>query len=140
MSENLIMNVPQDFNLDSFVAQLASDYQSEGYNVNVVNLYGTKKIQIKKDCSGFKNFMGLSQEISANCSVSNGALTITYSDASWTFKIIALVIGLFLGLCAIGIPFLICSIMGIVKQISLPKKISEKSTVIIGNLSKYPTY
>lgn len=132
MAENLTLNVPQGFDTDAFLEQLASGYRAEGFTVNVVNLYGAKKIQLKKDCDGIKNFVGLGQGIDVNCSLNNGVLNLSYSNANWTFKIVSLVIGLFLGLCLIGIPFLICSVVGIMKQINLPKKITERATMMVG--------
>lgn len=135
MTDNLVMNVHQEFNTDMFIKQLAASFRAERFNVNVVNLYSTKKMQIKKNCSGIKNFFGLGQGININCSVNNGVLNLGFSDGNWLFKFVSLGIGILFGICLIGIPFLICSIVGIVKQSSLPNKISDHATMIVSQMT-----
>lgn len=130
MADNLMMNVSENFDFDSFVKQLVANFQAEGYNVNCLDLTGMKKITIKKDCSGFKNFLGLGQGITVTTGVNGNILNLAYSDGNWGFKIFQIIMGLFFIFAFIGVAILACAIFGVVKQVKLPNKISETGRMI----------
>lgn len=132
MEESLTLKVSPHFDMDTFAERLASACRAEGYTAEVVNLYGTKKLRIYKDCAGIKNLLGLGQDIRISCTVCQGILQLNLSDGNWTSKISALVIGLFFAFCLIGMPFLICSVIGIVRQCSLSGKIFGFVSGVIG--------
>lgn len=161
MANNLIMNVSENFNLDSFVKQLVANFQAEGYSVNCSELSGMKKILIGKDNSGIKNFLGLGQGITVTCGVNNNMLNLTYSDGNWGFKVFQFIMGSifllyfngnwgfkfyqlltgrFTLLYFIGLPFLICAIIGTVKQATLPNKISEAGKMIAQQIEESNRY
>ncbi|MGN0635629.1 MAG: hypothetical protein ACI4I5_05345 [Acutalibacteraceae bacterium] len=132
MEESLTLKVSPHFDMDAFAEKLASACRAEGYTADVVNLYGAKKLRIYKDCAGIKNLLGLGQDIRVSCSLHQGVLQLDYTDGNWTCKIFTLVIGIFFAFCLIGIPFLICSVIGIIRQSSLPGKISGFVSGMIG--------
>lgn len=136
MANNFIMNVSENFDLDSFVKQLVANFQAEGYSINCLDLSGMKKIMIGKDNSGFKNFAGLGQGITVTCGVNNNMLNLTYSDGNWGFKIFQVIMGIIFFIAVVTIPFLVCAIIGIAKQAMLPNKISEAGKLIANQLEE----
>ena len=131
MAGNLFLNVGENFDIDTFSNKLADTYRAKGYGVNVVNMNGNYIVAIEKDLGGINTVLGLGEGIKANIIYTNGNLCINYSDEEWTSKIIGLVVGWF---CCL-IPF-ITAIIGIAKQVSLPKNITSDATMLASSISR----
>ncbi len=129
MANNVMFNVNPTFDMEVFAAKLADTYRAKGYDVNVANMNGMCTIAFDKGTGGINMLLGLGEGIKATITKMNDTLMINYSDAEWTGKIIGCVVGWFL--CMIP---MITAIIGIVKQTSLPKKISNDATMIASTL------
>ncbi|MBQ7385393.1 MAG: hypothetical protein IJW04_02675 [Ruminococcus sp.] len=129
MANNVMFNVNPTFDMEVFAAKLADTYRVKGYDVNVANMNGMCTIAFDKGTGGINMLLGLGEGIKATITKMNDTLMINYSDAEWTGKIIGCVVGWFL--CMIP---MITAIIGIVKQTSLPKKISNDATMIASTL------
>ncbi|MGN0557310.1 MAG: hypothetical protein ACI4IV_05630 [Acutalibacteraceae bacterium] len=129
MANNVMMNVKPDFRMDLFANQLADTYRSKGYMVNVANMNGTCMITFDKGTGGINTLLGMGKGIKATCMMVNDTLSINFSDADWTGKIIACVVGWFL--CFIPI---ITGIIGIAGQLGLPKEIANDATMIASGM------
>lgn len=130
MANNVMLNVKPDFDMEVFANRLAETYRAKGFNVNVVNMNGNFMISFEKGKDGINNILGMGKAITANCMLmNNNTLNITFTDADWTGKIIACVVGWFLCL----IPF-ITGIVGIVGQSGLPKEIGNDATMIAASM------
>lgn len=127
MADSLMVNVPENFNLDAMCQQLAEMYRAKGFTVNVANLNNSTIIEFDKGVGGINMILGLDLGIKATCTVNNGTLMINYSNAAWTGKIIGLCVGWLVCL----VPF-ITAIVGAVKQSKFPKEISNDITMLIG--------
>ena len=130
MSDGLMLNVPDYFNTSQFCQNVAQLYQQKGFVVNVAmfNPYSAQ-IVFNKNVGGINTILGLGLGITANITVNNNMLCVSFTDAEWTGKIIGLVIGWFLCL----IPF-ITAIIGVIKQSELPKQITNDMTIITANI------
>lgn len=72
--------------------------------------------------------LGMGLGIKATISIKGNLLTVIYSDAEWTGKIIGLAVGWFICL----VPF-ITAIIGSVNQNNLPKQINNDITMLASN-------
>ena len=124
-----MLNVNPSFDMDVFVGRLTDTYRIKGYNVSVVNMNGAYIVTFEKGTGGINTLLGLGESVKATCMCTNGMLTVSYSDAEWTSKIIGGVVGWFLCL----IPF-ITAIIGAVHQLQLPKSISNDATMIASSM------
>ena len=129
MADNVMFNVNDSFNMEEFAAKLAETYRMKGYTANVANMNNSCAITIEKGIGGINTILGMGEGIKANCMLSGSTLSITFSDADWTGKIIALIVGWFLCL----IP-LVTGIIGIMNQTKLPKSIANDATMIASNM------
>lgn len=129
MANNVMFNVKPDFDMDLFANRLADTYRAKGFTVNVANMNGSCIITFDKGTGGINTLLGMGKGIKATCMLMNDTLNISFSDADWTGKIIACIVGWFLCL----VP-LITGIIGIVGQIGLPKEISNDATMIASNM------
>lgn len=127
MADSLMVNVPENFNLDAMTQQLAEMYRAKGFTVNVANLNNSTMIEFDKGVGGINMLLGLDLGIKATFSVNNNTLMVNYSNTAWTGKIIGICIGWFVCL----VPF-ITAIVGAVKQSKFPKEISNDITMLIG--------
>lgn len=128
MASPTMINVGPQFNMDSFLQQLASLYQSRGFMVTTTPFGSNASIKFDKNVGGINMLLGLGQGVTANCTLSNNVLTINYTNEDWTGKIIGLAVGWLLCL----IPF-VTSIVGIVRQLQLTKEISTDAAMIAAN-------
>lgn len=131
MANSLYFNVAPDFDLQMFAGQLAEKYRIEGFNVTVADFNNSVILTFDKNTGGINMLLGLGQGIKATCMVTNGALSINFSDGDWTGKIIGLLVGWFICL----IPF-ITAIIGCVKQSQLPKKIGDDAMLIASQMGQ----
>lgn len=125
MADSLIINVNPSFDLDVFTEQLANLYRSKGYNVVPASTPMGTTLLVEKGIGGINTVLGLGESVRVNCAYNNGVLTVNYTDAEWTSKIIGAVVGWFVCL----IP-LITAVVGAFHQIQLPKNISSDATTI----------
>jgi len=120
--------------MDATVSQLQQIYSGKGFYVTAIPFNSGVTVEFSKDDSGFKKWIGLGLGIRANLSISNGYLYITFTDAEWTGKIVAIAVGWFMCL----VP-LITGIVGAVAQSDLPKTIANDiQMLVMGNASQQP--
>lgn len=129
MANNVMFNVKSDFDMEVFANKLADTYRAKGFTVTTVNMNGNYMITFDKGTGGINTLLGMGKGIKATCTRVNDTLTIAFSDAEWTGKIVA---------CAVGwivcmIPF-ITGIIGIFGQLSLPKEIGNDATMIAASM------
>lgn len=131
MASNFSMNVSQDFNIGEFTEAISQQYQAQGFNVRVLKMNNSTKIVFDKGCGGMNTLLGLGQGISATCSLmgkDKDMLSVSFSDADWTGKIVGLAVGWII--CFI--PF-ITALIGLFRQLSLPKNIASDMQMILSN-------
>ncbi len=131
MADTVYFNVAPDFDLQMFAGQLAEKYRMEGFTVTVANFNTAEVITFDKETGGINMLFGLGQGIKATCMVTDGVLTVNFSDGDWTGKIIGLLVGWFICL----IPF-ITAIVGCVRQSQLPKKIGADAVMIASQMNQ----
>lgn len=129
IADTLVLNVSPTFNLGTFSEQLANTYRGKGYNANVTYLGSNTLVSIDKSLGGINTVPGLGQGIKVNCMQNGNVLTVTYTEAEWTSKIIGLAIGWII--CFIP---LITAAIGAYSQYSLPNNISADIRMIAANL------
>ena len=122
MANSAMIPIKPDFNMDEFVNKFTQMYTQKGFNVVPMNFGSGVSLQISKDDSGIKKFVGLALGITANITVNadKTSLIVNYTDAEWTGKIVGLAVGWFL--CFI--PFII-AICGCVKQSDFPNTVTN---------------
>lgn len=126
MADSLMLNIPQDFNLEAMTQQLSEMYRAKGFTVNVANLENSVIMDFDKGVGGINMVLGLDLGIKATFSVNNGNLIVNYSNASWTGKIVGLCVGWFICL----VPF-VTAIIGAINQNKLPKEINNDITMLV---------
>ena len=129
MANTFMTNVPENFDMNAFADELCNTYQIKGYNARAMKMKNSVKVTIEKGRGGLNTVLGMDEGITVTF-MKQGAemLTANYSDASWTGKIVGCIIGWFL--CFIPI---ITAIIGIVRQLDLPKKIENDILMQINN-------
>ena len=122
MADTKIVAIRPDFNMNDLVNRLTQLYRQKGFEVTPMQIGNGISIQLSKDNSGIKKFVGLALGVTVNITVneSANALYLTFTDAEWTGKIVGLAVGWFLCL----IPFCI-AIYGCVKQSEFPNEITN---------------
>lgn len=120
MANQAVFNVNPGFSVQALAQQLAGKYRMEGFAVTEADFNGSSILTFDKDTGGINTLLGLGQGIRVTMTVMNGALIVDFSDEEWTGKIIGLVVGWFICL----IPA-ITAIVGTVRQVQLPKKITN---------------
>ena len=126
MATNYIANVSPDFNLDAFANDLEQVYIMKGFSVRTIKLNNGVQMVFDKNCGGINMLLGMGLGITANITVNNGVLNISYTNEEWTGKIIGLVVGWFICM----IPF-ITAIIGAVQQMDLSKNINNDAATLI---------
>ncbi len=122
-NEDFITNIPENFDLTVLADTLTQQYQMKGYVVRTVNMGGSVQIIFDKKTGGINNLLGMGEGITATCSIqgkNQEMLSVNFSNADWTGKIVGLVVGWFLCL----VPF-ITAIIGTTRQLALPKDIAN---------------
>ncbi len=131
MANNFMANITENFDIENFAAEISQQYQAKGFRVQVLKMKNGCKIVFDQNCGGINMLLGMGQGITASCTImgkERDTLTVNYSEGDWTGKIIGLLVGL---LCCV--PF-VTSIIGICKQLSLPKDISSDMNMILGDM------
>ena len=129
MEGSRMFNIGPNFDMDVFVKRLSETYAAKGYTVNAVKIGPAYSVSFEKDLGGINTILGMGEGIKANITQTQETVNITFSDAEWTSKIIACVVGWFL--CWIPI---ITGIIGFLRQTDLPKSISNDANLIIASL------
>lgn len=126
MADSKMLPIGPDFHMDETVKKIVEMYRAKGFDVTPVQLGSSVSIKFSKDEDGVKKFIGLGLEITANFSLSENMLMISFSDAEWTGKIIGLAVGWFFCL----IPMFIAG-YGCAKQSELPKTIANDVQMLL---------
>ena len=131
MASNFMANIPEDFDIQAMAQDLADLYMTKGYTARAMKMKNGARIVIQKGVGGLNTIFGMGEGITVTI-MKQGADTLvaTFSNGDWVSKIIGCVVGLF---CCI--PF-ITSIIGLVKQLSLPKDIENDISVLINDGEK----
>ncbi|HZK21605.1 MAG TPA: hypothetical protein VFC76_04925 [Oscillospiraceae bacterium] len=131
MAETKMIPIGQDFDLNEMVRSLIQIYQAKGFEVTAMQMGNGVSISFSKDDGGIKKIAGLALGVTANITINNNALMVNFTDAEWTGKIIAAIIGVFLGWILLLIPFFTAG-YGAVKQMDLPKTIGKDIQMFAG--------
>lgn len=131
-NDSFMMNISDTFSLEAFSDEVTSQYKMKGYQINTLPMKGSVKFVISKNLGGINTVLGMGEGITALCTLTgkeNDTLSVTFTDAEWTSKIIACGIGLFVCLipCVTGV-------IGISRQLSLSKGLSNDLQLIANNL------
>ncbi len=132
MANDFTLNIAENFNLERFTEEVMQLYQGQGFQVRSLQMKNSIKLVFDKKCGGINYLLGLGQGITANCSIqgkNNDILSVRFTDGDWIGKIV----GCAVGWCFCLIPF-ITAIIGIFRQLSLPKNISNDMQMIISNM------
>ncbi len=132
MAENFMANISENFDIQKLTEELVQQYQAKGFNVRVLKMKNGAKITFDKKCGGINMLLGLGQGITANFTIhgkEKDTLSVTYSDGDWAGKIIGLIVGWFM--CWIPC---ITAIIGIFKQLSLPKDINNDIQMLVSEM------
>ncbi len=135
MANNFMVNISEKFDMESFANEIAQQYQAKGFQVRIMKMKNGCKIVFDKKCGGINMLLGLGQGITATCIVAGKekeSLSVDFSDGDWIGKIIGLVVGV----CSCFFCFItiITAIIGICKQLSLPKNISNDMNMILADM------
>ncbi len=127
MANTLMVDAPENFDLEKFSAELSETYQAKGFTVQVMKMKNGVRLKFDKKTGGINMLLGLGLGVTATCTLQrNGNLIVNYSDADWTGKIVGLIVGWFL--CFIPV---ITAIIGCLKQSSLTKDIDNDIIMLI---------
>lgn len=129
MAKSFMLNVSENFNLETFAEEFVENYQGKGYNVRKMKMKNGVKLTVEKGVGGINTLLGMGQGITATCTIhgkEKDSLSVNLSDGDWMGKIIGLAVGWLLCL----IPF-ITSIVGIIRQTSLEKSVSDDIQMLI---------
>ena len=138
MSDNVMVNVAPTFDVGGLADQLTEKYRMDGYTVSTVRLRNAYSLSFSKNNSGLRKFLGLGEHLKLNIGLRNDVLSASYTDINWTNKIIAIVLGFSFAITLLGIPLLICGIIGISRQSNLPSNISEDVVMMTSDLDAPP--
>ena len=123
MTNNLMVNVSECFDMEKMINDLVECYEAKGFQIRVVKLKNGHKITFEKDCGGINTILGMGIGLSATCTLigkEHDTLNVCFGEEEWTGKIIACAIGL----CLCFIP-IITGIIGVMKQLSFPKELGN---------------
>ena len=123
MANDFMVNVDENFDLEAMANEIVERYQAKGFNVRILKMKKGLKITFDKKCGGINMLLGMGQGITATCMLTGkeeDMLNVTFSDGDWMGKIIGCIAGWFL--CMIP---LVTAVIGITKQLSLPKDIAN---------------
>ncbi|MBQ8345019.1 MAG: hypothetical protein IJY42_02000 [Clostridia bacterium] len=127
MATNFTTNVSPHFDMDAFAAELEQLYRTKGFAIRTTKLSNGIQMVFDKGCGGINMLLGMGLGITASITVSDGVLSVNYTDEEWTGKIIGLVVGWFLCL----IPF-VTAVIGAIQQMDLSKNINNDITLLVG--------
>ena len=132
MTDTRMFPIPLNFNMDEMIQQITQMYQAKGFTVMVMSMGTGASIDFRKNDGGITKYIGLALGVKANIMVQNGNMIINFSDAEWTGKIVALVVGWVFCL----IPF-ITGLIGSLQQLELPTSIGNDIQLIAGGMIPY---
>lgn len=133
-NNNLMFNVEPGFDIYRLTDDLVAMYQGKGMQVNAMRVGKGVCIDFNDGNDGFTKYIGLGANIKASFIMNGDCLNVSFTEADWSGKIVAFIIGWFL--C--WIPWVTGGI-GIFKQTDLPKKISNDVRMLASNASQNDT-
>ncbi len=134
MAQDFITNVGIDFPLEQFAQKLSQMYFTKGYLCNMVHLDCGIILSLEKDLGGANSILGLGTGLKVNLYVSNGILTVSYTDEEWTSKIIAVALGLALGGFVLPAALIVTGLIGVYNQSNLSKDISNDVKFLLSTM------
>ena len=126
MVKDFVLSIGPVLDPDAFVCRLVDTYRALGYTVNIAGMNGSFILSFEKIFSLFKTVLGMREGIKLICVYMNNVLSISFSEAEWTGCVIALTAGIFLFFIPV-----FTGIIGVFRQISLPRRISTDIRKII---------
>ncbi|MCL1890570.1 MAG: zinc ribbon domain-containing protein [Coriobacteriia bacterium] len=127
MAETRMFTVAPDFDMNELVGKIAQMYQAKGFTVAAMPMGAGTSISFKKGEGGIQQYIGLGLGVRANIMPQGGNMSVNFSDADWTWKIVALVAGWFL--CLIPV---VTGAIGAIQQAQLPKEIGNDIQMLAG--------
>lgn len=140
MSNSLMLNVSEDFDVNQFVTQVRDTYQTKGFNVQAMAMGNSVRIRLEKGMHGFSLIMGMGQAVTATCMFQGENIVVNFDEYAWVDKLV----GWLLNFVLLIIPFIgwaaciarfICIVIGVVRQVSLPKNVKNDMAMIISGIS-----
>ncbi len=140
MSNSLMLNVAEDFDVNQFVTQVRDTYQAKGFNVQAMAMGNSVRIRLEKGMNGFSLIMGMGQAVTANCMFQGENIVVNFDEYAWVDKLV----GWLLNFVLLIIPFIgwvacvarfICIVIGVVRQVSLSKNVKNDMAMIISGIS-----
>lgn len=129
MAENMMMKVPENFDMEVLEKKLVEVYSMKGFAVNSMNMTESLRVVFDKNCGGINMLFGLGKGITVNIMRQNDMLMVNYSEGDWIGK----GIGLGVGWILCFIPF-ITAIVGSIEQLGLPKEINNDIMMILASM------
>lgn len=121
MANNFTLNVSENLDLDAFSTKITQMYQAKGYGVNTLKMKNGVKFTVEKGLGGINTILGMGEGITVTCMLhGNNTVSVNFSDAEWTGKIVGLIVGWFL--CWVPC---VTAIMGIMRQTGLEKSLAN---------------
>ena len=132
----VMFNVVENFDVQTLGFKLRDLYASKGFNAVVLNAFGPNiTLRLEQGVGGINALLGNCKGITVNITLQGNMLIVNYTDAEWTSKITALVVGFFLCL----IPF-VTGIIGSIGQNNLPGEITRDITMLLNTVGTVPPY
>lgn len=133
MADNLVFQVSNNFNLDTFAQDMVRMGHARGYTTNYANAGGAYYIDFNNGNEGLMKYIGMGANIRLTLMQNGNTLYANFTDADWTGKIVAYLLSGFT--CGIT---LVTGIIGLVKQLDFPKQIgNELFTLLNSNSASY---
>ena len=131
MAQDFIINVGNSFSADRLVEALTELYRSKGYSVSILKLSSGCIISLEKGLGGANKILGLGTGVKVNLTVNNGVLSVSFAEAEWASKIIAVTLGALFSALVFPLAFVVTGVIGISNQLTLNKSISSDINVIL---------
>ena len=126
MSDMRTIQVPSDLDLNELATKLAQKYKAQGFIVSAMQVGESYTVKLSKDDDSIKKYVGLALGITVTLSRNGETLTLDFTDAEWTGKIVGAIIGWFL--CFVP---LITTAIGALKQLEFPNAITNETRVLV---------
>ena len=135
MAQPIFVNVPENFSMGVFAGNMERSFTAKGYTVQTNCTETNATFTVSKGMDGaLTKWSGLGESVVVNCTVANNQLTVAFMNEEWTNKIVAMVAGWFC--CTI---LFITGIVGIVRQVNLPKNVGADAMLLANQSVVYET-
>ncbi len=125
MGETIIIPISDSFNMKDFVDKFTNMYKVKGFNVVPTLINNSATVVLDKGVGGINMLLGLGLGLTVTFLQVDRTLSVSFSNAEWTGKIIGLAVGWIL--CFI--PF-ITAIVGSINQVQLPQNIGSDIRIL----------